>query len=70
MGVVGSQIGIERIFSMAKVIIGLRRCQIGIEHLDKLVLIMKNWPDDLRFGCTNGPKSFEKFPNSESGLVF
>ncbi len=54
---------------MARVITSLRHCWIGIEHLDKLVLIMKNWPDDLRFGCTNGPKSFEKFLNFEGGLV-
>jgi len=42
MGIVGSQIEIERIFSMAKVITGLKSCWLGIENLDKLVIIMKN----------------------------
>jgi len=69
MGIVGSQIEIERIFSMAKVITSLKRCWLRIENLDKLVLIMKNWLDDLKFGCTNGPKSFEEFLNSEDGVV-
>jgi len=26
---------------------------------------MKNWLDDLRFECANGPKSFGKFLNYE-----
>jgi hypothetical protein len=30
---------------------------------------MKNWLDDPRFSCTNGPKSFEKFFNFEDGMV-
>ncbi len=55
---------------MARAIIGLKHCWLGIENLDKLVLIMKNWPDDLRFGCKSGPKSFEEFLNFENGVVF
>jgi hypothetical protein len=62
MGIVGSQIETERIFNMAKVITSLRRCWLGIENLDKLVIIMKNWPNDPKFGCTTGPKSFETNP--------
>jgi len=41
MGIVGSQIEIERIFNMVGVITSLKRCQLGIEILDKLFLIMK-----------------------------
>jgi hypothetical protein len=50
---------------MVGVIIGLKHCQPWIENLYKLVLIMKNWSDDLRFECANGPKSFGKFLNYE-----
>jgi hypothetical protein len=55
---------------MVGIITSLKRCQLGIENLDKLVLIMKNWPNDLRFECTSGLKSFEEFFNSESGIIF
>jgi hypothetical protein len=59
MGIVGSQIETKRIFNMVGVITSLKRCQLGIENLDKLVTIMKNWPNDPKFECTSGPKSFE-----------
>jgi len=55
---------------MVGIITSLKHCQLGIENLDKLVLIMKNWPNDPRFGCTSGFKSFEEFLNSENGIVF
>jgi hypothetical protein len=42
MGIVGSQIKVENIFNMARVITSLKRCQHGIENLDILVLILKN----------------------------
>jgi len=48
---------------MVKVITSLRHFWLGIENLDKLVLTMKNWPNDPRFRCTSGPKSFEEFFN-------
>jgi hypothetical protein len=38
--------------------------------LDKLILIIKNWLDDLRFGCTNAkPTSIEKYIGIENGMV-
>ncbi len=42
MDIVGSQIETERIYKMVGIIIVLKRCWLGIEILDKLVLIMKN----------------------------
>jgi hypothetical protein len=69
MGIVGSQIETEGIFNIARVITCLKCCELGIENLDKLVLIMKNWLDDPRFACTSGPKSFEKFLNYEDDMV-
>jgi len=70
MEIVGSQIETKRIFNMARVITNLKCCWLGIENLDKLVLIMKNWLNNPRFGCKSGPKSFEKFFNFEDGVVF
>jgi hypothetical protein len=39
---------------MAKVIIGSRKCQLGIKNLNKIVMIMKNWHEDPRLGYTIG----------------
>jgi hypothetical protein len=69
MGIVGSQIEIERIFSTVKVTTSLKCCWLGIENLDKLVIIMKNWLHDPRFRCTNGPKSFEICFNSKNNVI-
>lgn len=60
MGIVGSQVKIERIFNMVRSIIGLR-CWFGIENLNKLVLIMNNWLDDPKFGFTNGLRYIEEY---------
>jgi len=38
---------------MAMIITRLRHYYLGIENLDKLVIIMKNWPNDLRLGCVS-----------------
>jgi hypothetical protein len=55
---------------MASFITSLRHCWLGIENLDKLILIMKNWLDNPRFGCTNVKlKSIEKYINTENGMV-
>jgi hypothetical protein len=36
---------------MAMIITRLKHCYLGIENLDKLIIIMKNWPNDLKLGC-------------------
>jgi hypothetical protein len=60
MGIVGSQVKIERIFNMVRSIIGLR-CGFGIENLNKLVLIMNNWLDDPKFGFRNRLRYIEEY---------
>ncbi len=55
---------------MVGVITSLQRCWPRIINLDKLILFMKNWPNDLKFGCTNGLKLFEELFNFEDGVVF
>jgi len=42
MGIVGSQMITKRIFSMVGIITSLKHYQLGIENLDKVVLIMNN----------------------------
>ncbi len=54
---------------MARVITSLKRFQLRIENLNKLVLTMKIWPNDPKFKCTSGPKSFEGFFNFKDNVV-
>jgi hypothetical protein len=42
---------IERIFSIVGVLTSLRCCQLGLDNLDALVMICKNWPHDACAGC-------------------
>jgi hypothetical protein len=42
LGVVGFQIEIEIFFSLARILIDLRRCCLQIENLEKLIFFNKN----------------------------
>jgi hypothetical protein len=55
---------------MVGVIICLKRCQLGIENLDKIVLIMKNWHEDPRSSCfiSKEFKTIEEYLNVENNL--
>ncbi len=48
LGILGSQIEIERISSMASIPTCLKKCLLGAKNLEKLVLIHKNWPHHAR----------------------
>jgi hypothetical protein len=53
-GLLACRLKPNKFFSMAKVIIGSRKCQLGIKNLNKIVMIMKNWHEDPRLGYTIG----------------
>ncbi len=48
LSILGSQIEIEWIFSVVGALTSLRQCHLGVENLDKLVMIYKNWLVDVR----------------------
>jgi len=48
LGIIGSQIEIERIFPLDGILISFRRCRLQSENLDKLIFVDKNWPNDPR----------------------
>jgi hypothetical protein len=48
LGIPGSQIEIERIFSVASILTNLRCSRLGLENLNNLIMIYKNWPSDSR----------------------
>jgi hypothetical protein len=49
--IVGSQIEIEQIFSLTRILTSLKRYRLQLENLDKLIFFNKNWPDGLKIGC-------------------
>jgi hypothetical protein len=69
LAIPGSQIETERIFSLAGVLCNLRRCRLGLENLDALVMIQKNWPSDARDGCTFKCEVVEEYFADEADLL-
>jgi hypothetical protein len=51
LGIVGSHIEIECIVNVVKVIINLQCFMLGIDNLDCLILVFKNWLYDVLIGC-------------------
>ncbi len=58
--IVGSQIEIECIFSLVRVLTSLKRCWLECENLDKLNFVSQKWPNDPRVGC-NMPSTLVEF---------
>jgi hypothetical protein len=60
LGILGSQIEIECIFSLAKILTSLRKCWSQSENLNKLNFVSQNWPNGPRVGC-NMPSTLVEF---------
>jgi hypothetical protein len=53
----GPKIEIERILSLAKILMNLKIRRLQIGNLDKFLLTSKNWPNDPKVGCSSPSKS-------------
>jgi len=51
LGIVRSQIGIERIFSLTRILASFKKCRLQSKHLEKLIFVNKNWPNDPKISC-------------------
>ena len=58
-----SHIEIKRFFYVIGPLCALRRCRLGIQNLDALVMILKNWPIDAR-------DEYNSFAKSDLGEFF
>jgi hypothetical protein len=67
LGIVGSQIEIEKIFSLAGILMNLRRCRLQIENLEKLIFVNKNWLNDPRIRCKS-PSNLLEFLEKNMNL--
>ncbi len=59
MGIVGSQIEIEKIFSFAGSFTDLMKCCLQTKNLKKLIFMKKSWPNDSRIGCKSSSHLLE-----------
>jgi hypothetical protein len=53
LGIVGFQIEIERIFSLARIITNLKICHLQSYNLGNIIFVGKIWPNDPRMGCSS-----------------
>ncbi len=67
MGVVESQIEIDRIFSLVGILTNLRRCRLKTENLKKLMFVNKNWSNNPKIGCKS-PSNLVEFPEKDVDL--
>ncbi len=65
--IVGSQIEIEKIFSLPGILTNLRKCRLQSKNLKKLNFVNKNWPIDARVGCKS-PSDLVKFIEMDERL--
>ncbi len=64
LGIVGYQIEIECIFSLARILTSLRRYQLQSKNLNKFIFVIQYWPNDFRVGC-NVPSTLVEFIEKE-----
>ncbi len=46
LGILGSQIEIEHVFNLARVLTNLKHYRLQVDKLDRIITMVKNWPDD------------------------
>jgi hypothetical protein len=54
LGIVGFQIKTKQNFNVVGIITNLRQSRLGIDNLYHLVLVIKNWPNDVHARCDGG----------------
>ncbi len=67
LAIVGFQIEIEKIFSLAKIFTNLRKCCLQSNNLDNFIFVSKNWPNDPRVNCSS-PSSLTKLIEGDVAL--
>jgi hypothetical protein len=51
LGIQGSQIEIERVFSLVGVLIALISCRLQVENMDWIITVVRSWLDDPCHSC-------------------
>jgi hypothetical protein len=48
LGILGLEIETKKIFSLTNRLTNLRRCDLQLNNLERLIFMSKNWPNHLR----------------------
>jgi hypothetical protein len=59
LGIVGSQIKIERIFSLVGMLTNFGRCHLHTNNLERFIFVSQNWQNNFRI--TSFPTNLVKF---------
>jgi len=68
LGIPGSQIEIEWVFNLARVLIALRCCRLQVENMDWIIIVVKNWLDDLHANCKPN-SNFKQYLKAKESLA-
>jgi hypothetical protein len=68
LGILGSQIKIEHVFSLVDVLTTLRHCKLHVDNLDSIIIVVKNWLDNPHLNCSRH-KDLKDFLKVESSLA-
>ncbi len=68
LGIPRSQIETKRVFSLARVLMPLQRCQLQVINLDRIITIVKNCPNNLCTNCMPN-KTMKDYLKAEGFLV-
>ena len=69
LGIPGSHIETERIFSVVGDLTSLRRCRLGLSNVNGLIMIYKNWPTCARSACELASTNVVEFLNKEHEIL-
>jgi hypothetical protein len=51
LGIISSQIEIEKVFSLIHILTNLKKCHLQLEYLENLISMNTNWPNGVRVCC-------------------
>jgi len=67
--ILGSQLKTKQFFYVISVFTSLQKCRFGVENLNSLVMIYKNWPNDVKVGCSLANDDVTKFFATKANLL-
>jgi len=68
-GFIGPRLKLREFFNIAKVLTSLRCYRLGVDNLDKLVMIMKNWSVNARSNCPQEGQSIDEFLIEKTNII-
>ncbi len=69
LGILGSHIKTERIFNITQALTSLLCCRLGVNNLNKLVIVMKNWLSNARVDYPQKGNYIDDFFNDKVNII-